>query len=49
MRKAREAAVNKNQADEDRWLGEAKAGGVSASDLATFQREPWLRARRQRR
>jgi periplasmic protein TonB len=39
MRKAREAAVNKNQADEDRWLGEAKAGGVSASDLATFQRE----------
>ena len=39
LRKAREAAVNKNQADEDRWLGEAKAGGVSASDLATFQRD----------
>ena len=39
LRRARDAAVNKNQADEDRWLGEAKAGGVSASDLATFQRD----------
>jgi protein TonB len=39
MRKAREAALNKNQADEDRWLGEAKSGGVNASDLAAFQRD----------
>jgi protein TonB len=39
MRKAREAALNKNQADQDRWLGEAKSGGVSASELAAFQRD----------
>jgi protein TonB len=39
LRKAREAALNRSQADEDRWLGEAKAGGVSASDLASFQRD----------
>ena len=46
MRKAREAALVKNQADEDRWLAEAKSGGVSAADIAAFQRE--LTAARQK-
>ena len=40
MRKAREAAVNKNQADEDRWLAEAKTGGVSASDTRDISAGP---------
>lgn len=39
MRKAREAALSKNQADEDRWLAEARNGGVSAADIASFQRD----------
>jgi len=39
MRKARDAALAKNQADEDRWLAEAKSGGVSAADITAFQRE----------
>ena len=39
MRKARDAAVSRNQNDEDRWLAEAKAGGVSTSDIASFQRD----------
>jgi protein TonB len=39
MRKAREAALSKNQPDADRWLAEAKNGGVSATDLAAFQRD----------
>jgi periplasmic protein TonB len=39
MRKAREAALTRNQTEEDRWLAEAKAGGVSASDIAAFQRD----------
>jgi periplasmic protein TonB len=39
MRKAREAALGKNQADEDHWLVEAKSGGVTAADITAFQRE----------
>ena len=39
MRKAREAGLSKNAADEDRWLTEAKAGGVNANDIASFQRD----------
>lgn len=39
LRKAREAAIANHQSDVDRWLGEAKSGGVSASDLTSFQRE----------
>jgi periplasmic protein TonB len=39
MRKAREAAIGNHPADVDRWLAEAKAGGVSASEIAAFQRE----------
>ncbi len=46
MRKARDAAQAKNQADEDRWLAEAKSGGVSAADITAFQRE--LTAARQK-
>ena len=46
MRKARDAALAKNQADEDRWLAEAKSGGVSAGDITAFQRE--LAAARQK-
>jgi protein TonB len=39
MRKAREAAIANHATDVDRWLAEAKAGGVSASELNSFQRE----------
>ena len=39
MRKAREAALSKNQADEDHWLAEARSGGVSAADITAFQRD----------
>ena len=39
MRKAREAAVANRGPDVDRWLGEAKGAGVSASELNSFQRE----------
>jgi TonB family protein len=46
MRKAREAAVSKNQADEDHWLAEARSGGVSAADITGFQRD--LAAARQK-
>lgn len=46
LRKAREAGLGRNQADEDRWLTEAKSGGVSAADIANFQRE--LAAARQK-
>jgi protein TonB len=39
MRKAREAAVANKASDVDRWLAEAKAGGVSASEITSFQKE----------
>ncbi len=39
MHKAREAGLARNSTDEDRWLSEAKAGGVSANDIASFQRD----------
>jgi TonB family protein len=39
MRKAREAAIANRAADVDRWLTEARAGGVSATELNSFQRE----------
>ena len=39
MRKAREAAVANRGPDVDRWLGEAKAAGVSTAELNSFQRE----------
>jgi periplasmic protein TonB len=39
LRKAREAANAKNNADEDHWIAEARAGGVSATEFAAFQRD----------
>jgi periplasmic protein TonB len=46
MHKAREAGLSRNQADEDRWLSEARSGGVSAADVSAFQRD--LAAARQK-
>jgi protein TonB len=39
LRKARDSALSKNTADSDRWLAEAKAGGMTANDIAAFQRD----------
>jgi periplasmic protein TonB len=39
LRKAREAATAKNSAEADRWLAEARAGGVSANEIAAYQRD----------
>jgi TonB family protein len=39
MRKAREAAIANRAADVDRWLAEAKAGGISQAEIASFQHE----------
>jgi protein TonB len=39
MRKAREAAIGNRAPEVDRWLTEAKAGGVSASEINAFQKE----------
>ena len=39
LRKAREASAAKNPADMDHWLAEARAGGVSAADIASVQRD----------
>jgi TonB family protein len=39
MRKAREAAISNHAPDVDRWLTEARAGGISASEINSFQKE----------
>jgi TonB family protein len=39
LRKAREAALAKNDADKARWLAEARAAGVSAAEMAAFERD----------
>jgi TonB family protein len=39
LKKAREAAVARNNADEERWLNEARALGMKAADITAFQRE----------
>jgi TonB family protein len=39
MRKAREAAIANHAPDVDRWITEAKAGGVSAGEINSFQNE----------
>ena len=39
LRKAREAAVARNSAEQDRWLGEARAVGMKSAEAASFQRE----------
>ena len=39
LKKAREAAVARNNADEERWLNEAHGLGMKAADITAFQRE----------
>jgi TonB family protein len=39
MRKAREAAIANHAPDVDRWITEAKGGGVSAGEITAFQKE----------
>jgi TonB family protein len=39
LRKAREAAIANHAAEVDRWLTEAKAGGVSTTEINSFQKE----------
>ena len=39
LRKAREAAVARNTAEVDHWLGEARALGMKPADIAAFQKD----------
>lgn len=39
LRKAREAGLANRSTEVDRWIAEARAGGVNAADLAAFQRD----------
>jgi TonB family protein len=39
LRKAREAALAKNSADQDRWLSEARGAGLKSADILAFQRD----------
>jgi protein TonB len=39
LKKAREAGLSKNSADEERWLTEARGLGLKAADITAFQRE----------
>ncbi|MDB6158331.1 MAG: Protein TonB, partial [Gammaproteobacteria bacterium] len=39
MRKAREAALGNHAPDVDRWITEAKAGGVGTNEISAFQKE----------
>jgi len=39
MRKARESAIANKAQDVDRWLAEARAGGVSQGEVNSFQKE----------
>jgi TonB family protein len=39
LRKARDAALAKNTAEEDRWLNEARALGMKQTDILAFQRD----------
>jgi TonB family protein len=39
LKKAREAAVARNNADEERWLNEARGLGMKAAEITAFQRE----------
>ncbi len=39
LRKARDAAIAKNAAEQDRWLVEARAAGMKPAELAAFQRD----------
>ena len=39
LRKARDAALARNSAEQERWLGEARAVGMRPAEAAAFQRE----------
>jgi TonB family protein len=39
LRKAREAALAKNSADQEHWLSEARGAGMKAADLNAFQHD----------
>jgi protein TonB len=39
LRKAREATLANHSAEADRWLSEARSGGVSAGEITAWQRE----------
>ena len=39
LRKARDAALAKNSAEEDRWLNEARAAGMKPADILAFQHD----------
>jgi len=39
LHKAREAALARNSAEQERWLAEARAIGTKPADIATFERE----------
>jgi TonB family protein len=39
LHKAREAALAKNSAEEERWLDEARGAGVKPAEIAAFQKE----------
>lgn len=39
MRKARDAGIARNSAEQERWLNEARAAGVSAADISAFQHD----------
>ena len=39
LHKAREAALAKNNVEEERWLGEARAIGMKSADIAAFEHE----------
>jgi TonB family protein len=39
LKKAREAVLARNNADEERWLNEARGLGVKAAEITTFQHE----------
>jgi TonB family protein len=39
LHKAREAALAKNTAEQDRWLGAARAAGMKPAEMLTFQKE----------
>ncbi len=39
LRKAREAASAKSNSEADRWIAEARAGGMSAGEITAFQRD----------
>jgi TonB family protein len=39
MRKARESAIANKAQDVDRWLAEARAGGVGQGEISSFQKE----------